>query len=118
MAPSCWAFFLKFCPKLSWAGECGGVMEDIMLGGENNMLKPAPGGNFVPSYDKNRDMMGWAQNLGQYGQIIEKIWLRRLIWDNLEDCPNFYGHVYFVPSRTFSHYCSLYNFWSNTLANI
>jgi len=74
MAPSCWAFFLKFCPKLSWAGECGGVMEDIMLGGENNMLtRPAPGGKFVPSYDKNRDMARWVQNLEQYGQIIEKI---------------------------------------------
>ena len=104
MAPSCWAFFLKFCPKLSWAGECGSVMEGIMLGDENNMLRPAPGEKFVPSYDRNQDMTGWAQNLGQYGQIIEKIWLRRLIWDNLEDCPNFCGHVYFVPSRTFSHY--------------
>src|SRR5438034_3588568 len=72
MAPSCWAFFLKFCPKLSWADECGGVMEGIMLGGENNMLRPAPDRKFVPSYDKNRDMARWAQNLGQYGQI-EKI---------------------------------------------
>src|SRR5881394_3702008 len=104
MAPSCWAFFLKFCPKLSWAGECSGVMKGIMLGDENNMLRPAPGGKFVPSYDKNRDMARWAQNLGQYGQILEKIWLRRLIWDNLENCPNFCGHVYFVPSRTFPHY--------------
>ena len=52
--------FLKFCLKLSWAGECGGVMEGIMLGGENNMLRPTPGGKFVPSYDKNRDMARWA----------------------------------------------------------
>src|SRR5438046_2533664 len=104
MAPSCWAFFLKFCPKLSWAGECGGVMGGIMLGGENNMLRPAPGGKFVLFYAKNRDMARWAQNLGQYGQIIEKIWLRRLIWDNLENCPNFCGHVYFVPRLAFPHY--------------
>ena len=107
MAPSCWAFFLKFCPKLSWAGECCGVMKGIMLGDENNMLRPTPGEKFVPSYDRNRDMTGWTQNLGQYGQIIEKTWLRRLIWDNLEDCPNFCGHVYFVPRRTFSHYYSV-----------
>src|SRR5213083_700418 len=79
------------------------MMKGIMLGDENNMLRPAPGEKFVPSYDRNRDMTGWAQNLGQYGQIIEKIWLRRLIWDNLEDCPNFCGHMYFVPSRTFPH---------------
>ena len=96
--------FLKF---YSWAGECGGVMEGIMLGGENNMLRSAPDGKFVPSYDKNRDMAKWAQNLGQYGQIIEKIWLRRLIWDNLENCPNFCGHVHFVPRSAFSHYLLL-----------
>ena len=32
MAPSCWAFFLEFCLKLSWAGVCDGVMEGGMLG--------------------------------------------------------------------------------------
>ena len=41
-------------------GERGGVMEGIMLGGENNMFKPAPSGKFMPSYDKNRDMARWA----------------------------------------------------------
>src|SRR5947207_14996460 len=101
MVVACFVLFLKYCSR---AGECCGVMKGIMLGDENNMLRPAPGRKFVPSYDRNRDMTGWAQNLGQYGQIIEKIWHRRLIWDNLEDCPNFCGHVYFVPRLAFSHY--------------
>jgi hypothetical protein len=51
MAPSCWAFFLEFCLKLSWAGVCDGVMEGSMLGGEYNMLRLAPGGEFVPFYE-------------------------------------------------------------------
>ena len=72
MAPSCWAFFLKFCPKLSWAGECGGVMEGIMLGGENNMLRPAPGGKFVPSYDKKSG----------YGEVDIGL---RTVWPNIRE---------------------------------
>ena len=43
--------FLEFCLKLSWAGVCDGVMEGSMLGGEYNMLRLAPGGEFVPFYD-------------------------------------------------------------------
>ena len=52
--------FSEILSQARLGGECGGVMEGIMLGGENNMLRPAPGGKFVPSYDKNQDMARWA----------------------------------------------------------
>ena len=38
-----------------------------MLGGENNMLRPAPGGKFVPSYDKK-------SGYGEVGTELRTVW--------------------------------------------
>jgi len=37
-------------------------MEGSLLGEEINMLRPAPGGEFVPFYDLGQGMVRWEQD--------------------------------------------------------
>jgi len=56
------------------------VVEGSLLGKEINILRPAPGGKFVPIFGCGCGVTYGSGHLGQYAGIVDKIWLRRLIW--------------------------------------
>jgi len=55
-------------------------MEGSLLGEEINILRPTPGGKFVPIFGCGCGVTYGSGHLGQYAGIVDKIWLRRLIW--------------------------------------